>query len=73
MTREESIGDTKAVKESADEGETEVDEVVGKFIRRRKYYNISVELGGFISYEEMKWDWDSNCLNLIYPHFFQGK
>ena len=40
VTREASGGYTKAVQEYADEVETEVDEVVGKFIKRRKYHNI---------------------------------
>ena len=35
------------------EGETEVDEVVCKVIKRRKSYNISFQIGFFISYEEM--------------------
>ena len=34
MTRELLGGDTKAVQESEYEGETEVDEVVGKVIKR---------------------------------------
>ena len=33
------------MKEAAYEGETEVDEVVGKVINRRKYYNIDFEMG----------------------------
>ena len=41
MARESSGGDTKAVKEAAYEGENEVDEVVGKVIKRRKSYNIA--------------------------------
>ena len=40
MTREESGGEKKTVQEAVDEGETKVDEVVGKFIKRRKSYNI---------------------------------
>ena len=35
-SREASGGDTKHVQEAAYEGETEIDEVVGKFIKRRK-------------------------------------
>ena len=49
VNRKESVGETEAVQEYADEGETEVDEVVGKFIERRKSYNISIHLGFFIS------------------------
>ena len=54
MTRELSGGDTKAVQESEYEGETEVDEVVGKVIKRRKSYNISIPIGVIISNEEIK-------------------
>ena len=54
MTREASRGETKYVKEASYEGETEFDEVVGKFIKRRKSYNISFHLCFFISYEDMK-------------------
>ena len=31
--------------EAADEGEIEFDEVEGKFIKRRKFYDISFQLG----------------------------
>ena len=41
------------MQEAADEGETEVDEVVGKFIKRRKFYNIFFQLRVLISYEDM--------------------
>ena len=54
MTREVLGRDTKHVQEAVDEGETEVDELVGKFINRMKSYNIYFQLGFFISYEEMK-------------------
>ena len=54
VTREALVGETKSVQESADEGETKVDEVVGKCIKRRKSYKISFQIGVFISYEEMK-------------------
>ena len=47
MTRETSGVDTKAVQEAAYEGETEVDEVVGKVIKRRKSYNIAFQIGGY--------------------------
>ena len=50
MTREASGRDTKYMKEATDEGETEVDEVVGKVIKRRKSYNISFQLAFSISY-----------------------
>ena len=36
------------------EGKTEVDEVVVKFIKRRKYYNIAFMVGVIISHEEIK-------------------
>ena len=45
MTGEESVVYTEAVQEAADEGETNVDEVVGKFIKRSESYNISFQLG----------------------------
>ena len=54
MTRESSVGDTKSVKEDTYEGETEVDEVVGKVIKKRNSYNILFQLGFFILYEDMK-------------------
>ena len=54
MTRELSGGDTKAVQESEFEGETEVDEVVGKVIKRRKSYNIAFLIGVIISHEDIK-------------------
>ena len=54
MTRELSRGDTKAVQKSEYEGETEVDEVAGKVIRRRKSYNISFPIGIIISHKGIK-------------------
>ena len=51
---ESSVGDTKDVQEYADEGETEVDEVVVKVIKRINSYNISFPIGGFISHEWIK-------------------
>ena len=54
VTREALGGETKYVQESVDEGETEVDEVVGKFSSRRKSYNIFFQIGFFVLYEEMK-------------------
>ena len=53
MARESSGGDTKAVKEAAYEGENEVDEVVGKVIKRRKSYNIAFLVGVIISHKEI--------------------
>ena len=50
LDREPSGGDTKAVQESEYEGETEVDEVVGKVITRRKSYNIAFLIGVIISH-----------------------
>ena len=54
MTRESSVGDIKDVKEYAYEGETEVNEVVGKVIKRRDSYNISFQIRVIISHEEIK-------------------
>ena len=54
MTRESSGGDTKTVKEDAYEGETDVDEVVGKLIKRSKSYNIAFQIRVIISHEEIK-------------------
>ena len=54
VTIEASGGDTKTVKKSAYEGETEVDEVVGKGIKRSKSYNIEFQIGVIISHEEIK-------------------
>ena len=51
MTRESSGGDKKYVKESAYEGETEVYEVLGKVIKRRKAYNIAFQIGVIIPHE----------------------
>ena len=39
------------MQESADEGETKVDEVVGKVNNRRQSYYIGFQLGVVISYE----------------------
>ena len=50
MTRELSGGDTQTVQEAEYEGETEVDEVVGKVIKRRKLYNVSFLIGVIISH-----------------------
>ena len=36
------------MKEAEYEGETEVDEVVGKFVNRRKSYNIAFQIGVII-------------------------
>ena len=54
MTRKSSRGYTKAVEEATYEGETRVDEGVGKFIKRRKSYNISFQIGIIISHKEIR-------------------
>ena len=51
MTREISGEDTKAVQKPEYEGETEVDEVVGKVNKRMKSYNIAFLIGVIISHE----------------------
>ena len=43
------------MQEAEYEGETEVDEVVGKVIKRRKYYNSDFPIGVIISHEEIKY------------------
>ena len=53
MTRELSGGDTKAVQESEYKDETDVDEVAGKVIKRRKSYNIAFLVGVIISHKEI--------------------
>ena len=53
MTREISGGDNKVVQEAEYEGETEVDEVLVKVIKRRKSYNIAFLVGVIISHKEM--------------------
>ena len=63
VTGESLVGETKYVQEDSDEGETKVDEVVGKFIRRRQSYYIDFQIGVVISYEQMKQYWDPKCLN----------
>ena len=45
VTRKQSGGETEDVHEAAYKGKTSVDEVVGKFIKRSKSYNISFQLG----------------------------
>ena len=42
------------MKESAYEGETNVDEVLGKDIKRSKSYNIAFQIGVIISHEYIK-------------------
>ena len=72
VTIEAPWGETKYVKEATCEGETEVDKMIGKFIKRRKSYIISFQIGFFISYEEMKKDWYSLRPRLVpaqYLHF----
>ena len=45
VTREASVVDTEYVQEAPDEGETKVDEVVGKVVNRRKSYNTYFRIG----------------------------
>ena len=54
VTREAPGGETEYVQSDLDEVETEVDEVVGTFIKRSKSYNIYFQIRFLISYEEMK-------------------
>ena len=54
MNIESPEGDTKYVKEATYVGKTEVGEVVGKFIKRRKSYNIAFQIGVIILHEEIK-------------------
>ena len=54
MIREASDLNIKAVKEATYEGETEVDEVIGKVIKSSKSYNISFRIGVIISQEDIK-------------------
>ena len=61
------------MQEAADEGETAVDEVVGKFIKMSKSYVIDFQIEVFLSYEEMKQDWDLKDLNSTDRRFFQEK
>ena len=42
------------MQEAEYEGETEVDEVVGKVIKRSKFYNIAFPKGFIISHEDIK-------------------
>ena len=44
------------MQEAEYEGKTEVDEVVVKVIKRRKYYNIDFRIGVIISHEYIKYD-----------------
>ena len=44
------------MQESAYEGETEVDKVVGKVIKRRKSYNIAFRIGFIILHKYIKSD-----------------
>ena len=61
---EELLGETIYVQEAAYDGETNINEVVGKFINGRKSYYIDFQIGVVVSYEEIKQYWDSKCLNL---------
>ena len=56
VTREESREETKSGKEAEYERKTDVDEVLGEFIRRRKSYNMSFQVEVFITYEDMNSD-----------------
>ena len=71
MTGESEVGDIKDVKESADEVETEVGEVVYKVIKRIQSYGITFYIGVFISYEEMNQHLDSKGMSLTYHLLFQ--
>ena len=51
MTIESSVVESKSVQEAEYEGETKVDEVVGKFTKRSKFYNIAFYVGVIISHE----------------------
>ena len=53
MTRDSSGVDTKYVKEAAYEGETKVDEVVGRVIKRSKSYNIASQIELIISHKDI--------------------
>ena len=50
MTREAPGVDTNAVQEATNEVETKVYEVLGKFIKRRKSYDIAFQLRVIISH-----------------------
>ena len=54
------------MQESEYKGETEVDEVAGKVINISKYYNIAFLIRFIISHEDIKYYYDSKCLNLTY-------
>ena len=54
MARESSGGDTKDLQEAKYKGETEVDEVLGKAINRRKSYNTAFLIGVIFSHEDIK-------------------
>ena len=54
MKRASQGGYTKSVKESAYEGDTEVDEESGKLIKRRKSDNIAFRIGVIISHQDIK-------------------
>ena len=71
VTRESSGGDTKAVKESAYDVETEVDELVGKVIKRSKSYNIASHKTSILYF----WSTsvkdileDGQCINMVFYH-----
>ena len=53
VTGEYSGGDNKAAQEASHQGETKVDEIVGKVIKRRKSYNIAFQIRVIISHKEI--------------------
>ena len=59
------------MQESAQEGKTNIDEVIETVIKRRKYYNIDFQIGVIISHEEIKQDYYSKFMNLTYCFFLQ--
>ena len=54
MTREASGGDIKYVQEATYADETKIIEVVGKYIKRSKSYNIPFKIGFITSHKEIK-------------------
>ena len=54
MNTKASGEDTRYVKESSYEGETEVSEVLGNVIKRSKSYNNAFQIGVIISHKEIK-------------------
>ena len=54
MNRQSTGVDTKALKEAAYKVETYVYEVIGKFSKRSKSYNISFQIGVIILQDKIK-------------------